>query len=130
MRFQAIYRQKWSSQFATGGEHGDAAYQVVSAEWAEALGDLKHNEIATGLERMKRSQQFEEWRPNPMQFKRLCRPRREVYQRSEFALQAPPAPPAPRESALKHLKEIRKRLGSRASSHANTGEPQPDHGSL
>lgn len=121
MRLQAIYRQKWSSQFsASGGKAGnggDAAYRAISAEWAKTLGDLGSDQIAAGLERMKDSPRFDEWPPSPVQFRRLCKPRREPYERVEFQGNAlPAAATADRASALTHIEQIKQRLAK--GSHA------------
>ena len=126
MRMQSIYRQKWSSQFtASAGKAakgGDAAYQVISAEWAKTLGDLDLEQIGHGIQRMKDSPRFDEWPPSPVQFRRLCKPRRETYERPEFQKPALPlAPTADKASALKHIAAIRAGLGQ-SGTHANNGK--------
>lgn len=126
MRLQAIYRQKFSSQFSAAGgkaaSGGDAAYKAISAEWAKTLAGLSPDQIKHGLERMKDTPRFDEWPPSPVQFRRLCKPHREPYERAEFQAKAlPAAATADRASAQAHIEQIKQGLASGSHAHGRSG---------
>lgn len=103
VRLGSIYGHLWSSRFRS-----EQILKATKAEWAMDLYGLHVNDIARGLEEMKRA--YPDHPPTLPQFKALCSPVAAPYhRRNEEAL----ALPAPRnaEVAQKHLADMRRMLG-------------------
>jgi hypothetical protein len=78
-------------------------------EWQHRLTAISQAEVEAGFERMaKRSGDKRDWPPGAAEFRALCRPHREPYQRTEF-LGQPQLPhlEASKETALRYIARIR-----------------------
>lgn len=105
-RMQAIYAHRWSSQFPEDAD----GYAVMVREWAVQLAGLDYDEIRNGLDRLHQRSSNRYWPPTPIEFRELCRPHRQPYERPEFQQRALPQPADP-EVGRSFLSSIRQQLG-------------------
>lgn len=105
-RLQAIFGHKWTSQI-----DDDAIYRLAIEEWRDQLQGISMVQIADGLRRMRqRTGSDAAWPPTPIEFKKLCKPHREPYERAEFQRRELPQNTASLEVGRVHLAKIWREL--------------------
>ncbi len=102
MRFGARYGNRWTSQIAD-----DTAMAATIAEWRSELAGLTDIELSAGYQRLRNRRGGDLWPPTPPEYRQLCRPHREPYERPDFQAARLPAPRASAETARAHLAAIR-----------------------
>ncbi|MGN8157104.1 hypothetical protein ACS8YF_00330 [Salinisphaera sp. SWV1] len=121
-RLAAEFGHKFTSALPTA-----QAEQATKAVWAERLAGLSMEELRRGVDALAGySERSNGWPPGATEFRALCRPRREPYERVEFQGNVLPLKYASAETAQKHLDALRQRLRS----HANAGPNDSASGSL
>ena len=107
----AEFGHRFTSNYPT-----EKAEQAAKSVWCKRLDGLTASEIHLGIDRL---QEYSEisfgWPPGAVEFRALCRPHREPYERPEFQGQALPQKPASQEFAQKHIDEIHKKLKTGAT---------------
>lgn len=100
IRLQTIYGHKWLSAVPDEGTQA-----VALAEWRYQLSGLSVVEIEAGFHKL--AGRDSEWPPTVIEFRDLCRRRREPYERPEF--QCPELSPLPAHPAVarQHLDKLR-----------------------
>lgn len=86
------------------------------AEWRHQLAGLTPAELERGFERLSRRRDST-WPPSVLEFRALCRPHREPYQREEFQGHALPLKPASQAFAREQMAKARAALAG--GSHEN-----------
>lgn len=80
-------------------------------DWHQQLKGITDAEIENGFDRLgSRDSELRKWPPSSFEFRELCRPHREPYERTEFQGNALPLHPASPETARKHLDALRGRM--------------------
>lgn len=107
LRMQSTFGHKWLSLVP------DETTQALAIhEWRHQLAGLSEDEIEVGFQRMlKRTGDKGAWPPGVAEFRALCRPHRELYERAEFQARALPQLPADRATAEHHLAKLRGQIG-------------------
>lgn len=102
-RLGAEFGHKFTSAMAT-----PEAAEAAEAVWAERLAGLSLAEMKRGVESLpKYARNHDGWPPGASEFRELCRPHREPYERVEFQGRALPLKPATPETARKYLDQLR-----------------------
>jgi hypothetical protein len=102
---------EFGHKFASAIPNAEAE-QSAKAVWAERLAGLTLAELKHGVARLAEySQRHAGWPPGAAEFRKLCRPPRAPYERTEFQGRVLPQAPADRACAQRHLAELKQMLG-------------------
>ena len=107
-RLGAEFGNKFYSAIPT-----DEAEQAARSIWAERLAGLSLDEIRKGVDKLSEyAERNNGWPPGATEFRELCRPHREPYERAEFQGRALPQKPAAKGFALDQIARIRGKVAT------------------
>jgi|AntDeeMetagen285_2_1112576.scaffolds.fasta_scaffold05445_1 hypothetical protein len=85
----------------------------LKAIWAERLNGLTVEDIRKGIDQLPAFvRRSDGWPPGAAEFRELCRPHREPYERAEFQKRALTQDPADKTVAQSHIDKMRGRMGA------------------
>lgn len=112
----AEFGHRFHSQFAN-----EQAAIAAEAVWAERLAGLSVDEIKIGVDALPQyARNHDGWPPGAAEFRALCRPHREPYERPEFQQRALQQKTADPETARHHLDKIKGIVNERTEQDTGT----------
>ena len=110
LRLQNTFGHKWLSLIPD-----DATQALAINEWRHQLAGLSELQIEKGFDRMlARTGDKAAWPPGVAEFRALCKPHREPYERAEFQGRALPQSKASKATATAAIAAIRGQTGGDA----------------
>lgn len=107
LRLQSTFGHKWLSLIPD-----DATQALAINEWRHQLAGLSESQMEKGFDRMlARTGDKAAWPPGVAEFRALCKPHREPYERAEFQGNALPQLPASKKVAAEAIAAIRGQTG-------------------
>lgn len=109
-RLAAEFGHKFTSNYPTA-----EAEQAAKAAWADRLAGLSIDELHRGVKALcGYAERNGGWPPGAAEFRALCRPHREPYERPEFQRAAIPQQRADKDTAMSHIEQMKQKLGGSA----------------